>query len=128
MNERASRFLFGFFLIIFLFLESNIGVYAIVSILIFEGITNFRFLSLLNYIKADTHGTRPVQDENIDYKFSYEAEQLFRYFAAIFISLGSIFFNETLWILPWFVSLNLLLTGITGICPIVMFFRRLGFR
>ncbi len=128
MSERTSRFFFGFFLIIFLFLEWSPGVYAIVFILLIEGLTNIRLLRLLHYIKRNQQNSPSEQDENTEYKFNYEAEQLFRFTVAFFILIGVMFFDGSLWILPWFVSLNLLLAGITGICPLVMFFRRLGFR
>lgn len=132
MSERANRFIFGFSLIAFLFLEWSYGVYAIITILIIEGVTNFRLPKLISKLRYSAgyamDGIPTDFDENGNCKFSYEAERVLRFTVATTISLGFIFFEELLWFLPWFVGLNLLLAGITGICPLVMLFRKVGFR
>jgi len=132
MSERANRFIFGFSLITFLFLEWSYGVYAIIFILIFEGITNLRIPRLVSKLRYSTGQTAEgltadiVENENCT--FSYEAERLLRFAVAITISLGFVFFEGLLWFLPWFVGLNLLLAGITGTCALVMLFRKIGFK
>jgi len=132
MSERTNRFIFGFSLITFLIMEWNYGVYAIIFILIFEGITNLRIPGLVSKLRyttgLTTTGLTVDFDENTNCKFSYEAERLLRFAVATTISLGFIFFNESLWFLPWFVGLNLLLAGITGTCALIMLFRRVGFK
>lgn len=132
MSERANRFVLGFSLIGFLRLEWNNGVYAIITILIFEGTTNWRIPALVSQLRYAMNGINRggITDTNNDnnYKFYYEAERLLRFMVATTISLGFIFFDDSLWFLPWFVGLNLLLAGTTGFCPLIMLFRKLGFR
>lgn len=132
MSERANRFIFGFSLITFLFMEWNYGVYAIIFILIFEGLTNLRVPRLVSKLRDSVgltaEGLTADFDENDNCKFSYEAERLLRFAVATTISLGFVFFEELLWFLPWFVGLNLLLAGITGTCALVMLFRKIGFK
>jgi hypothetical protein len=53
---------------------------------------------------------------------------MFRWVVSFFILLGSILFADVLWFIPWFISLNLLLSGITGICPLVMILQRIGLK
>lgn len=132
MSERVNRFILGFSLITFLFMEWSYGVYAIICILILEGITNLRIpilVSKLRYSMGQTaEGLTLDFDENDDCKFNYEAERLLRFSVATTISLGFIFFEELLWFLPWFVGLNLLLAGITGTCALLMLLKKLGFK
>jgi len=132
MSERVNRFILGFSLIAFLFLEWSFGVYAIIGILIFEGITNLRMpilVSKLRYsVGQTTDGLTLNFDENDNCKFTYEAERLLRFTVATTISLGFIFFEELLWFLPWFVGLNLLLAGITGTCALLILLKKLGFK
>ncbi len=126
MSERINRLIMGFSLIVFLLLEWNYGVYAIIFIMIFEGATNWRIPRLVSQLRYATDGID--RDENEHCVFSYEAERLMRFVAASIIGLGFIFFDELLWFLPWFVGLNLLLAGTIGFCPMVMLFRNLGFK
>jgi len=132
MSERVNRFILGFSLISFLFLEWNYGVYAIICILVFEGVTNLRLPILVSKLRYSTgqttEGLTLDFDENDNCKFSYEAERLLRFSVATTISLGFIFFEELLWFLPWFVGLNLLLAGITGTCALLILLRKLGFK
>ncbi|VAW67802.1 hypothetical protein MNBD_GAMMA08-2711 [hydrothermal vent metagenome] len=130
MSERANRFLFGFTLIAFLLLEWDYGIYAIIIILIFEGVTNLRIPIIVNRLRYAMDGIERLIDENENTRclFCFEAERMMRFMAAFVISLGTVFFKESLWFLPWFVSLNLILAGTTGFCPLVMFFRKLNFK
>jgi len=128
MSERANRFTLGFCLISFLFLEWNYGVLAIIFVLIFEGITNWRIPTLVSRIRYAMEGSTFISEPSLNSKFSYEAERITRLTVATTICLGYIIYNEMLWFLPYFVGLNLLLAGITGLCPLVMFYKKVGFR
>jgi len=128
MSERANRFTLGFCLISFLFLEWNYGVFAIIFVLIFEGITNWRIPTLISRIRYAMDGITLAIEPDHTYKYNYEAERITRLTIATIICLGYILYNEALWFLPYFVGLNMLLTGITGLCPLVMFYKKIGFR
>jgi DUF2892 family protein len=134
----------GFSLIVFLLLEWHYGVYVVIAIMLFEAITNWRIPKLATQLRHAMEGmtsisteaespslrsdTGEVNDEYDSCKFSYEAERMMRFMVAGIISLGFIFFDESLWFLPWFMGLNLLVAGTTGVCPMVMLFRKLSFQ
>lgn len=128
MSERTNRFALGFCLIGFLFLEWNYGVYAIIFALVFEAITNLRIAKLLPGVQFATNGINSETDSSRIFKYNYEAERITRFTVATTICLGYIVYNELLWFLPYFVGLNLLLAGVTGLCPLVMFYKRIGFK
>lgn len=128
MSERTNRFTLGLCLIGFLFLEWNYGVYALIFVLVFEAITNLRIVTLLPGVQFDTDGINSETDLSRSFKYSYEAERITRFTVATTICLGFIAYNELLWFLPYFVGLNLLLAGVTGLCPLVMLYKKIGFR
>lgn len=127
MSERVNRFIVGFCLIAFLLLGWDYAIWAIVSILLIEGLTNWRVPIIVSKLRYATDGVAPNFEENKNCKLNFEAERMLRFSVAATVTLGVIF-NELLWFLPYFVGLNLVLAGITGLCPLVMLFRKLGLR
>ena len=128
MSERVNRLVLGFCLISFLLLEWNYGVLAIIFVLIFEGVTNWRIPLLISKMRYAMDGVSINITEDNPFKYHYEAERVTRFTVATTILLGFVVNNDLLWFLPYFVGLNLLLAGITGLCPLVMFYKKIGFR
>ena len=128
MTERVNRLIFGLCLIAFLFSEWDLAVLAIPTILLFEAMTNLRIPRLISRLNYATDGPDICIDENPLCKFDFEAERALRYTLSFIICMGFIFFDQTLWFLPYIIGLNLLLAGITGICPLLMLFRKAGFK
>jgi hypothetical protein len=54
------------------------------------------------------------------------AERIFRICSGSFLATG-LYFNETLWWLPWFMGIMFTFAGVTNICPMIMFLNKLGF-
>ena len=126
MSDRSYRFFLGLSILISLFLQLDYAIYIIIGMMLIEAVTNYRIPILINQFKANH-----LQDDhkrNTDCTYlGIEAERLFRFIVVVFITLGCIIFPDKLWVFPWFVGLNLVLAGITGICPLVMLLRKLGF-
>ncbi|MDH3513806.1 MAG: DUF2892 domain-containing protein, partial [Gammaproteobacteria bacterium] len=61
-------------------------------------------------------------------RVNFEAERALRLAVAGFLIVSYVFFNESLWFFPWFIGFALFGAGLSGICPMVMGFRWLGFR
>ena len=51
-------------------------------------------------------------------------------FTSLFVSGVQLFgpWNTQLWIVPWFIGFALFGAGLSGICPMVLGLKRLGFR
>ncbi|RMG29151.1 MAG: DUF2892 domain-containing protein [Gammaproteobacteria bacterium] len=58
----------------------------------------------------------------------FEAERALRFIVATLIGLPLWPPAAPLWWLPWFVGFALVGAGLSGICPMVLALRRLGFR
>ncbi len=53
------------------------------------------------------------------------AERIFRICSGSFLATG-LYFNETLWWLPWFMGIMLTFAGVTNICLMILFLNKIG--
>jgi hypothetical protein len=128
MTERTFRLLLGATLLIILFFEWNDLLYVYIGIITFEGLTNWRIPTLISKMK---HGPAYLEfptNAPRTHKYSFEAERSFRLVIAFSLIVSCIVFPKTLWFFPWVVGFALSMAGITGICPISISFKKLGFR
>lgn len=127
MSERVFRLLLGAILLIILFFEWNNLLYVYIGIITFEGLTNWRIPSLISKLR---HGPayREIPTDAQKNRYSFEAERAFRLVIAILLLVPVFIFPTALWFFPWFVGFALFMAGITGICPISISFKKLGFR
>ncbi len=129
MSDRSYRFILGMSILISLFLKLHYIIYLIIGIMLIESVTNYRIPILINQFRSSNEEDPEAQCTSLkDPYFNIEAERLFRFIIAVFISLGFVIYPDVLWFFPWFVALNLILAGITGICPLVMLLRKAGFK
>lgn len=128
MTERAYRFVLGLSMISFLLLQWDYAIYGLLAVLLFEGVTNFRIPILVSQLRYSGREFQVTDSENEDCAINFEAERFLRLAVSTFVILGFVAFRKELWFFPWFVGLNLLLAGITGICPMIMLFRKVGLR
>ncbi len=139
MTERTFRIFLGAGLFLLLYITAANGntdliLYYIV-LLVFEGMTNWRLPKIITLVKNKVLYYEFVEADSYQAAQIYpllgipfEAERAMRLVVASILALPLFFSVEALWIVPWFVASMLLLAGLTNICPMVMFFRWLGFR
>jgi uncharacterized protein YqhQ len=138
MTERTFRIYLGAGLFLLLYItatndHTNLLFYYI-GLLVFEGLTNWRVPKILTRVRnRSERKNQSVSISSGDEKKSagqipFEAERAMRLVIALILISPLFFSTEELWIVPWFVASMLLLAGVTNICPMVMFFRWLGFR
>jgi len=125
MSERTFRIVQGAYLLIALFLEIEMMIYIFLGVFLFEAISNWRIPILISRLR---YGQEVVdgQGENVT-RSKVESERMFRITIDLFL-FSYVIYPEALWFMPWFLAVMLLLAGITKICPIILFFRYLGFR
>ncbi len=128
MTERSFRFILGAALLLLLFFRFDMGVYIYIGVLLFEGITNWRVPIVVSKLRygADYSPSMPVSEECSAIPF--DAERVLRIVVAGLLILTFVLFKEQVWFFPWFIGFMLFMAGMTNICPMVMFFRWLGFR
>ncbi len=120
----------GALLLVLLYTEYYIVAYAVIAMTLFEGITNQRLnlvvTRMLRKFGANVSGIdRPLRE---NYRIAFDAERAQRLFIAV--TFAGLFFlaPKELWILNWFFAFGMLLSGIVMFCPVIAFFRVIGFR
>jgi len=127
MSERHFRVVLGLWLILGLYLNIIEIVYALIGLLLFEGITNLRIPRLVTKLRSGaTHSQ--AQQANSNSLFAFEAERALRFLVALFVLLPLLQGLEIIWWLPWFVGFALIGAGLSGICPMVMTLKQIGLR
>jgi len=128
MNERIFRLLLGATLLLILFFERNGLLYVYIGMITFEGLSNWRIPTLISKLRHGPAYFEIAVNAPGTYKYNFEAERAFRLVIAFFLFVSCCVFPKTLWFFPWFVGFALSMAGITGICPISISFKKLGFR
>lgn len=125
MTERNFRLVIGTWLVLALLLALPDAIYALMAVLLFEGITNWRVPGLIARLRG-----QPVTQGQAtgECTIPFEAERALRLLIVGFLALALFALPDQLWWLPWFVGFALIGAGLSGICPMVQALRWVGMR
>lgn len=127
MSERTFRLILGAWLILALFFKLPQLVLALMALLTFEGITNWRIPLLVTNLRAGSTST-DIPPNASTCALSFEAERALRLIIVALLIITQFVFPQLLWWLPWFIGFALIGAGMSGICPMVLGLRGIGFR
>ena len=127
MTERTYLMIAGLSLLLFLYLDQNYLVYAFISILMIEGITNWRLPKIVNLIRYGKN-VELTENRQVSHKFNFEAERALRLVVAGILIATYIFFPNQAWFLPWFIGVMLTFAGVSRFCPMVMALKWIGLK
>ena len=129
MTERAYRIIIGILIIVFLFFHIDYAMWSLMLLMSFEALTNWRVPIITSKILYPNDVIIVSEGENQNSTVNYEAERMLRWVAMTLMLMGMVNYTEDLfWYLPWLVGLMLLISGVTGICPMVMALRKIGLK
>ena len=130
MSERVFRIILGAILLVALYFDLPVVIYGFIIVILFEGITNLRIPLLVSRMQGAASGVNIecVLSPGDRARINFEAERALRLGVAAFLIVSYLVFNKELWFFPWFIGFALFGAGLSGICPMVMGFRWLGFR
>ena len=130
MSERVFRIILGAILLAALYFDLPVVIYGFIVVILFEGITNWRIPLLVSRLQGAASGvtTGCVLSPGGRARIDFEAERALRLGVAAFLIVSYLVFSKELWFFPWFIGFALFGAGLSGICPMVMGFRWLGFR
>jgi len=103
---------------------------AIIVLLFFEGLTNYRLPYLVGLVR------KHVLKQDYDYadpflvegaKYNIESERVWRVVVGSFLFMGY-FVIDALWFFPWFMGFAIFGAGLSGVCPVLLAVRWLGFK
>jgi hypothetical protein len=130
MSERVFHLLIGLILLVALCFDLKPAVYGLIAWLAFEVASNQRLTAIVSHLRF---GDRDVlnkasTDGACRCRFNFEAERALRLVLVLLLTLSYVLFYGQLWIVTWFIGFALVAAGLSGICPMIMTLRKLGFR
>jgi hypothetical protein len=133
MSERFFRLIVGSLLLAILYFELPSVIPALIAVLLFEGISNYRIPMLvtrMRHVHAVAFGdsSELMPDAQTAARFGFEAERAWRLTVALMLAVSVYAFNEQLWFFPWFMGFAIFGAGLSGVCPVLISLKLLGFR
>ncbi len=130
MTDRAYRTLFGACILLALYFDLSLMMYILIGLLFAEALTNQRVPILVSDLRnrisvGEFHYEN--LDMAVDSRFSTDAERVWRLSVGCFL-LVSYSLIGPLWWFPWFMGFAIFGAGLSGICPVLMAIRWIGFR
>lgn len=126
MTERSFRLVIGVWLVLAQLFALPAAGYALVGVLLFEGVTNLRVPLLMARL-----GRRPspaVISSDVECLIPFEAERALRLLVASLLAISFFVLPDLLWWLPWFIGFAMIGAGLSGLCPMVHALRWIGMR
>jgi len=130
MSNRIYRLIFGAILLVCLYFDLQAGVYVLISLSIFEAVTNLRIPGILSRIRYGNSGDPAEGSLGIPFRVrtSFEAERGWRLAVAAMLAVSVFAFPEALWFFPWFMGFAILGAGVSGVCPVFLGLKWAGLR
>ena len=134
MTDRTYRTLVGLVLLMGLVLDNALMVYALVVMMFLEGITNLRVPKAVckfrNCVAARNNEAAIVyipEMTNPDFRFNAESERVWRLVVGSMLFI-TFYFYDQLWFFPWFMGFAIFGAGLSGVCPVLLAIRWIGFK
>lgn len=131
MSKRVYLFIVGVWILTALYLESNIMIYVLVIMLLLEGVTGLTVSSISQEIRKVQLEPGLLQYAKAS-KFNFDAFRMLIITLAGVVLASYIAVNkyniDMLWFFPWFFGFTVLGAGVSGVCPVYLAIRWLGFK
>lgn len=132
MTERMFRLCIGACILTALCLEQRQLMTGLIAVLLFEGLTNWRIPLLVTRLRYGSHA--PPVSENVCWpihaflKIGFDAERAWRFTVAILLCITYLMFYDQAWFIPWFMGFAIFGAGLSGVCPMLLSLKLIGFR
>lgn len=132
MSERFFRLIVGTLLLGFLYFEIPYGIPLLIGVLAAEGLTNCRVPALVTRLRlagesAFEDSSELVPEAHLA-RIPFDAERAWRLVVAVMLVITVYLFNEQLWFFPWFMGFAIFGAGLSGVCPVLISLKLMGFR
>ena len=130
MSNRLYRLFVGLILLIGLYFDLPEMIYALIMVVLLEGITNLRIPVLISEMRFDNKGDTTEGTLGITFKerFGFDAERAWRLLLGSVLIIVYVFFYDKVWYLAWFMGFAILGAGLSGVCPLFISLKWAGFR
>lgn len=131
MSDRIYLFLVGMCILFALYLELNSMIYVLACMLFIEGLTGYSLPRLVQKIRNNEVESGLLQISR-PLRFNFEAFRVLRLVLGCVIFASYLAVHEyqldMLWFFPWFIGFAVLGAGVSGVCPVYLAIRWLGFK
>ena len=132
MTERTFRIILGALLLAGLYWDWPALEWTLIGILLFQGVTNWRIPRLVSRLRygpqVPVGACCSVSRDGTASRYNFEAERLLCLVVAAILAPTYGLWNAQLWVVPWFIGFALFGAGLSGMCPMMLGLKRLGFR
>jgi hypothetical protein len=115
MTEKIYRLVLGFSLLPLFYFEKDFAIFAIMGILLFEGITNLR--APVVFLLAQS--SKKINFAKMVFLDFLSPDRILRFVIAGLIYTSTQLYGEALWFFPYFIGFALIYSGVTNICPMI---------
>jgi hypothetical protein len=132
MSDRVYRSLLGLALLVGLYFELPELIYSLIAMLFFEGLTNLRLPKLVCHFRSCVNMQNVIAEYQVDqinpnFRFAMESEQAWRLLVGLLLLVTYQYYDQ-LWFFPWFMGFAIFGAGLSGLCPVLLAIRWIGFR
>lgn len=124
-------FLVGAAILAALYFEQTALVFGIAAWMAFEGLTNIRITTLLQKLRHKTLAPGLTVFKSKP-RFDFDAFRAWRLSVALFLGgsflLLQAYHVQVFWFVPWFMGFAIMGAGASGVCPMLLILRWVGFR
>jgi len=130
VSNRIYRMILGVTLLLALYFDANLVVYALVGLTAFEAATNLRIPLVVSRLRYHSDGIPDEGSLGIQFhsRTSFEAERGWRLSVALILAISIFAYPDALWFLPWFMGFTILGSGVSGVCPMLLALKWAGLK
>lgn len=132
MTERMFRLCLGACILAALYLEQRSLMIGVIAVMLFEGFTNWRIPLLVSRLRYGAAAPPAIEKVcwpiHAFFKIGFDAERAWRFTVAIMLCITYLMFYDQVWFIPWFIGFALFGAGLSGVCPILLLLKLIGFR
>ncbi|MBI5462065.1 MAG: hypothetical protein HY941_07760 [Gammaproteobacteria bacterium] len=131
MTERFFRLIVGALLLAFLYFDVHAAISGLIGVLVLEALSNYRVPLLISRLRSG----RPEFGDSSELipaahyaRIPFDAERAWRLSVAVMLAVTLYVFPEQLWFFPWFMGFAIFGAGLSGVCPVLISLKLVGFR
>ncbi|MBI5040342.1 MAG: hypothetical protein HZB57_03840 [Gammaproteobacteria bacterium] len=122
----------GALLLAFLYFDLHAAISVLIGILVLEAVTNHRIPALVTHLRQSGRAEFGDSSELIPAahyaRIPFDAERAWRLSVAVMLVATLFIFHEQLWFFPWFMGFAIFGAGLSGVCPVLISLKIVGFR
>lgn len=132
MTERLFRLFIGVCILTALYFDLPRLMTGLIAVLLFEGFTNWRVPVIASRLRCGSNA-QPSPEEMLWptralCKIGFDAVRAWRLMVASMLILTYLLYYDKLWFMPWFMGFAILGSGLSGVCPMLISLKLIGFR